>query len=29
MVAQHRGRFLPQDKANIAAWNFIQVWQVA
>jgi hypothetical protein len=29
MVAQHYGRFLPQDKAEIAARILNQVWQAA
>jgi len=29
MVAQHYGRFLPQDKAEIAARALNQVWQAA
>ncbi|WP_156382012.1 MULTISPECIES: hypothetical protein [unclassified Aureimonas] len=29
MVAQHYGRFLPQDKAEIAAWILNQVWEAA
>ncbi|MFT3972144.1 MAG: hypothetical protein QM699_01395 [Amaricoccus sp.] len=29
MVAQHYGRFLPQDKAEIAARILNQVWEAA
>jgi hypothetical protein len=29
MVAQHYGRFLPQDKAALAAKILNQAWQVA
>jgi hypothetical protein len=29
MVAQHYGRFLPQDKAALAAQILNQVWEAA
>lgn len=29
MVAQHNGRFLPQDKSEIAARILNQVWEAA